>query len=807
MVAWNEQLHPRGQPGNRGQFTESFRQDEPSVVQQVAQAALAAATAQKRPSDGIDGLTDEENKALANYFQNARAINLRMRMGRDDPNFTLSGKTISGLDDLMSRGRLSSDTVVYRVIGSSDFRHQLDALKSGDVMTDNGYISTSLFPYNDRLAMRIYAKAGSRALVAGDHAVDDKHDNEIIFARGSHLVYRGKDKDGTFEFDLDQDLKAEVTGLDEAVIDVGGDVWNRETAVRLEREYKKSLPQLEELVDKLAGSEDLVKETISEWDGLAGNVQKNVEDDWKQSSYTSELNSAVESWQENDAYKDAAEAVVYKFQQAADLEWITDAVNAHMFGTPNDDQNVGDLNEFIGGRAAEGKPAIPFDVADIVRATILTTNDEGKLDVEFDNAMLQAPIGFTNLQMTLPGIEPLKPEEMLTEAMRKDLTEVIEEAFKEKAEDIQTSLDPPDYLQDSAKETVDMYWDELSEDEKFAYAKKAGYVEKEEVAVEVMDPDDFEVDPLEENDDATAYRATQALAKQLSIQRTAELMKQRGEKTLGLEKILNKYADNESGLISTIEVMDHDLWDNWKSASHSPQGKIIQAAIAEELGGRLRQSGVHAVDIDTAKENANTEFEGGWEAVKAYVRAKWETTQYLLDKANKPMVDVFRAVHIDDVAKLGQQKFQAIELTPEAAAVQDASFKVKGGQGEQFYFKTKAEADAFAEKKNVEFGIGLKPVDTSIRTEDINGYTKLPDLTIHRNGAASMTTDSGVANGWGQNLTRVVMRARVPRTAVVSVPAYGQNIHSEHEVVVAGTAWNKWDAFYQRAPKFEEVAA
>jgi hypothetical protein len=123
-------------------------------------------------------------------------------------------------------------------------------------------------------------------------------------------------------------------------------------------------------------------------------------------------------------------------------------------------------------------------------------------------------------------------------------------------------------------------------------------------------------------------------------------------------------------------------------------------------------------------------------------------------------------------------------------------------------FNEDAEASGLNYTANkIEIPSAAPAEDVSVRTEDIKGYTKLPNLTIHRNGAASMTTDPGVANGWGQNLTRVVMRARVPRTAVVSVPAYGQNIHSEHEVVVAGTAWNKWDAFYQRAPRFEEVAA
>jgi hypothetical protein len=64
---------------------------------------------------------------------------------------------------------------------------------------------------------------------------------------------------------------------------------------------------------------------------------------------------------------------------------------------------------------------------------------------------------------------------------------------------------------------------------------------------------------------------------------------------------------------------------------------------------------------------------------------------------------------------------------------------------------------------------------------------------------------STVSNNWDGDLNRVVLRASVPRTAAVSVPAYGINVHSEREVVVAGTAWKAWDAWQGRAPTFEQV--
>ena len=101
--------------------------------------------------------------------------------------------------------------------------------------------------------------------------------------------------------------------------------------------------------------------------------------------------------------------------------------------------------------------------------------------------------------------------------------------------------------------------------------------------------------------------------------------------------------------------------------------------------------------------------------------------------------------------------------------------------------------DGTSEKKEpVERGVGGKV------------FSLMPDTKILRNGAASFTTDQNIANDWdGQDKT--VIRATVPRTAALSVPAYGQNVHSEHEVVLAGTAWKGWDAWHQKAPDFSDV--
>jgi hypothetical protein len=131
--------------------------------------------------------------------------------------------------------------------------------------------------------------------------------------------------------------------------------------------------------------------------------------------------------------------------------------------------------------------------------------------------------------------------------------------------------------------------------------------------------------------------------------------------------------------------------------------------------------------------------------VKAYVRAKWEVTQWLLDKAEVSTVDLYRSIAL-------------------------------GTEGER-----------------VEKVLG----------NTFKGYSeRLPDTVVRRNGAASWSIDRNVVNNWPGE---VKLRAQVPRTAVISVPAYGQNAYSEREVVVAGTGWKSWDGWKSEAPSLRDV--
>ena len=131
------------------------------------------------------------------------------------------------------------------------------------------------------------------------------------------------------------------------------------------------------------------------------------------------------------------------------------------------------------------------------------------------------------------------------------------------------------------------------------------------------------------------------------------------------------------------------------------------------------------------------------------VRAKWETSQYALDKAGIQSLPVYRGLKIPDI-----------------------------------------------DDQETE----------SIKSEAGRAFERYTNATITRNGCYSTTTTPSVANGWNAGVgDKVVLRIDAPRTAVLSFPAYGINVHSEKEVVLAGTAFKNWDAWKDRAPSATEV--
>jgi hypothetical protein len=534
---------------------------------------------------------------------------------------------------------------------------------------------------------------------------------------------------------------SESAKLDPKLTDVGGDEWNQKTAVKLEREFQAARPKIEALEQRAIGNvEDTSdpsadddnedEDTVympEEWDSLTSDDQTEAADEYVDKSFSDYHDNEVQNWADSGGALDAAKTnLADNFVSAP--EWAVDAIDA-----------VRDA------RDEAGEPPIPYTNNQLFSAINVAyeSDGEGRNDPEitFDDAYLKDPQGYDPAQGTLPGVEPLQPHEMLSDKSREEIEKALLKAFDKQAESDAGDMDPPDYLADSAKEFAAESWSMMPDSDKFEWVQSnTNILEKYEQDSDGGSISEMKIDKLPDkydplnNTSGDDYKRTQALARYLSRERSEQILGERG---------LDVPSDQE------LRRIDNTLWKSWKESSTSDDGKLIQLATAEELGGRLNAKTRADIDPEAQRARADKIYDsvGGYAGVKALIRAKWEVTQHLLSKAGEDELQLYRG------------------LTLDKALVE----KIFG--------------------KHVETG------------RKVGSFTHLPTMDVKRNGAASTTTALSVANGWGgHGGGKVVLRAVVPRTAAVSIPAYGINVKSEQEVVIAGTAWKGWDVWQGQAP-------
>lgn len=729
--------------------------------------------------------------------------------------------------------------------------------------------------------------------------------------------------------------------IDTRATDVSGDVWNTSTAKRLETEYAAVRPDLDAIVQKGIEAGDEVETTRTGANGweedVSGSDQEAAETAYKDAHYQSNYDAEVESWQNSgSATADA------KYNLSEDDEFKTDW-----------------LADFISSRTDNDEERIPYTAQQLSDAIEIKAGEEGSddPDITFNDDFLSEPDNlnpnFSAAQLALPGIDVPMPDgkASLTPAMREDIIKSLTEAFNDKAEKNSSDVPVPDYISEQATESTAEEWSNMSDDDKLSWTKDNTDIISEDNettntgALEL--PTKF--DPLNETS-GEDYKKTQAIAKYLSDQRAAQLITDRigNAKWKPRSEFLGSDADYEKlygpggvgakkdeawtqRMLGLIQSVDNKLWSGWKGSSTGNEGKILQVAAADELGGRLREAkqdtnlhprvyntdtapdGVLAagaviknptayaynetenakavmkayttgapmnvVDayvvqaagadsktyslqqmMDAAKTisayfattkpsekempalkseavggyirlpevsilrngaasttisrdvangwngttnyapsgidkkaviaEANDTFKsiGGYEGVKAAVRAKWETTQYLLDRADMPLVQVYRGItlpHTLDGAT------QTGEFNPPSSGI------VKGFTTTDDLYKTLTTGKT---PENGDMNLATMKIGDKIKIASGKTITKVSEDTQYGTqlGKWTYSEPANPAN-------RIVMRAEVPRTAVVSVPAYGVNVKSEQEVVVVGTAWRNWDAWSGRAPSFDSV--
>jgi len=295
-----------------------------------------------------------------------------------------------------------------------------------------------------------------------------------------------------------------------------------------------------------------------------------------------------------------------------------------------------------------------------------------------------------------------------------------------------------------------------------------------------------------------------------------------GYRTLGSELDPQAEADASKRLTDihlrrkALDKERLDLASNPPSVVR-PGGKERYAQMAADIERRRKE-------LDAESHRAHLErderiINAGKAAVQAHVRATWESSQYILDRAgvrDQP-IQTYRAI-IRDMADIEAGKPKLLTITPPSSPVTKDDIDKYVARGIKFQMPWVSDAliirgmdPDYPHSKEATTVLSQEAESNIAKDRGAVYATKLPDFKMQRNGAQSTTLDlDGVANTWqgagGVSLEgppvndRVVLRIQTPAASVLSLPVHGQNVYGEIEIVLTGLAWERWDAWQSKAP-------
>jgi hypothetical protein len=255
--------------------------------------------------------------------------------------------------------------------------------------------------------------------------------------------------------------KVEVT----ANIDVGGYAWAKYGYVPTASSWRDLSSDLR---NKLSGDRDRASHTATgsgytpeSWEEIGEHDQSQIETAWTRSTRDEFISSEEQNWRDSGGALDDAKSN------------LADDFNDRDGGTCAEAA----LKSWREQRAEEGDPAVPFTDEQILAGIDMNYDRdyEGRNDVtvSFSDQRLDQmqPEGYDPAQQTLPGIEPIKPNELLSESAREEIDKALTEAFNTEAEDRAQDADPPDFS-DQVAEYQEEYWSSMSDRDKYDWAER-----------------------------------------------------------------------------------------------------------------------------------------------------------------------------------------------------------------------------------------------------------------------------------------------------------------------------------------------
>lgn len=622
--------------------------------------------------------------------------------------------------------------------------------------------------------------------------------------------------------------------------EVGGSAPESNAALLEQREA--GIAAVGKLLERAVAEAKYNQEAAEEWDDLTSDVQQLVKNQWIGTELEDGINvdrTDIENEIINDIRRDNDEII------GATEEEVTVA--------------LGELGTLEDGHADwPEQPTLQGEEFKLVTRQI----DWETVEVDEDDGEGAKIVNLDDVRTTdgylLTGNEKDILQEQWDRYYEKEIDKAVEEAL--------TSDSYYEQVSQLEQEVAYERWNDLSDEQKLDYAVEQNFTRSQIVAA--SEPDNW-VTGMKAGESTTDddYAKTRAIANKLAELRTAQLYDERkigeiisnryvAEKADGFNdyyvkdtydaQVLKSFATKEAADKHALnlnanfdasapdpDTLIRDTWDQWKNSSSNDASKTFQLAAAEELGG------YHRISEEEQKRLISDTSPAEYQALKAYARAQWETTQYVMRRAGIEDVEVYRGLMLDNdlVSSTKQEPFQKTatgyrKLTPTIEFNEPgeslASVRLKSDDPQeqtgltpwanyQVYVNTKLEnfTDPSKTIRRSDAEIlaeGTKRLNELFWGENPGAKMRLPDLALQRSGLQSTTTNASVANQWNGighmmpfNPTRVVLRANAPATSVLSIPVFGQNIKEEQEVVLIGTRdrW-EWDAWRGTAPTFQQ---
>jgi hypothetical protein len=279
-----------------------------------------------------------------------------------------------------------------------------------------------------------------------------------------------------------------------ANIDVGGYAWAKYGYVPTVESWRTLSNDINDKINEMAG-EGTSDYTPESWDELSSDQQDKVRDAWKDAARDEVYDSEVESWRDNGGdLQEAKSQLASNFDGKADGrgKWLWEGAKSYAITVGEGDDIKGQsLGPFLSERG--------MSVEQVINETTIDYDNERRSD------------GSNDPDITITW-DTIAGQEKLTDDQREQIEGVFVEVFNKQAENDRSDVDPPDWINDNIDDTLNEYFDQMRDRDKYKWADDHGALPTTTETSGSGEIDETEADALRHLADSNDPKAIWAIA-------------------------------------------------------------------------------------------------------------------------------------------------------------------------------------------------------------------------------------------------------------------------------------------------------